>query len=55
MHIKVIAEGVENAEQLMFLKKHHCRYIQGYYYSPPLPHHEFEDFISKPVNSKLKL
>ncbi|NOQ13279.1 MAG: EAL domain-containing protein [Methyloprofundus sp.] len=53
MHIKVIAEGVENAEQLMFLKKHHCQYIQGYYYSPPLPHHEFEDFINKPINSKL--
>lgn len=54
MNIKVIAEGVETAEQLNFLQKHHCRYIQGYYYSTPLPCHEFEDYISKPVINKPK-
>ncbi len=47
MHIAVIAEGVETAEQLAFLQKHHCQYIQGYFYSKPLPVHEFEDFITK--------
>ncbi|NOQ17315.1 MAG: EAL domain-containing protein, partial [Methyloprofundus sp.] len=49
MHIAVIAEGVETAEQLAFLQSHHCQYIQGYFYSKPLPVHEFEDFISKPL------
>ena len=54
MHIKVIAEGVETAEQLDFLQKHHCRFIQGYFYSPPLPCDEFEDFICRPISGKLK-
>ncbi|BCG64887.1 MAG: two-component system, chemotaxis family, CheB/CheR fusion protein [Methyloprofundus sp.] len=50
MHIAVIAEGVETAEQLAFLQKHQCQYIQGYFYSKPLPVHEFEDFFSKPLS-----
>ncbi|HEX5842173.1 MAG TPA: EAL domain-containing protein [Pseudomonas sp.] len=35
--IKVIAEGVENAEQLGFLRRVGCDELQGYYYSPPMP------------------
>ena len=34
---KIVAEGVETKEQLMFLKNRGCDIIQGYYYSPPLP------------------
>lgn len=34
--LNVIAEGVENSEQLEFLKKYHCDEVQGYYYNPPL-------------------
>ena len=33
----VIAEGVETAEQLDWLLAHGCRYLQGYYFSRPLP------------------
>jgi diguanylate cyclase (GGDEF)-like protein/PAS domain S-box-containing protein len=36
LHLKVIAEGVENEEQMSFLRKHHCDEIQGYYFSKPL-------------------
>ncbi|HSN17336.1 MAG TPA: EAL domain-containing protein [Gammaproteobacteria bacterium] len=36
LRIKAIAEGVETPEQLSFLKKEGCRYVQGYLYSPPL-------------------
>ena len=37
MGIKVIAEGVENNEQLMLLKELECDQVQGYYISRPKP------------------
>ena len=38
----VVAEGVENKEQLEYLKKMRCEQYQGYYFSKPLPVKEFE-------------
>ena len=35
--IKVIAEGVENANQLKLLRDNDCDEVQGYHYSGPLP------------------
>ncbi len=45
--VPTIAEGVENAEQLMTLKAMGCDIVQGYYFSRPLPATEFEPFMSK--------
>lgn len=42
--LKVLAEGVENREQLEFLKKNGCSLIQGYYYSKPLSGEKIMDF-----------
>jgi len=39
--LTVIAEGVENIEQLDFLQRLGCEEIQGYIYSKPLPPDEF--------------
>ena len=33
--LKVVAEGVEEKEQLDYLHEHGCDFIQGYYYSRP--------------------
>ncbi len=36
LNLRVIAEGVENEAQLLFLSTHGCDEVQGYYYSQPL-------------------
>lgn len=42
--LKIIAEGVERAEELEMLKAEDCDYFQGYLRSPPLSPLEFERF-----------
>ncbi|HPS59136.1 MAG TPA: EAL domain-containing protein [Spirochaetota bacterium] len=43
--VKVIAEGVENEEQLSMLKKTGCDIVQGFYISKPLPFCELKKFL----------
>ena len=45
LKMKVVAEGVESAQQVELLKEMGCDFIQGYYYSKPLPMNELLDFI----------
>jgi len=45
--LEVIAEGVENKEQLLFLQKEGCYEVQGYYFSKPLPFDQFKLFLKK--------
>ena len=44
--VQLVAEGVENINQLAFLRKNKCDIIQGYYFSKPLPLDEFEAKIN---------
>ena len=45
--MKLVAEGVETAEQLEFLRKCECDYIQGYYFSKPLKKDDFVEMLEK--------
>lgn len=46
LKMQTIAEGVETKEQVEFLKSIGCKYVQGFYYSKPLPVEDFEKLIS---------
>ena len=45
LRLKVVAEGVENAEQLKLLQELGCDKFQGYHFSRALPAAEFAAFI----------
>lgn len=45
MKLKIVSEGVETKEQLETIVALGIDYIQGYYFSKPLPKEEFLDFI----------
>ena len=44
--LEVIAEGVDNKEQLDVLRKCHCDTIQGFFFSQPLSKQDYEKFLT---------
>lgn len=50
--LHVIAEGVEDEEQLMYLKENGCHLFQGYFFGKPMPPEEIERlFLDKTLSS----
>lgn len=49
LKLKVTAEGVENKEQLQFLRQQHCHEAQGFLFSKPVKAEEFELSFLKPL------
>ena len=45
MNMKIVVEGVETEEMLKRFKDLGCEYIQGYYFSKPLPEYDFINYI----------
>jgi EAL domain-containing protein (putative c-di-GMP-specific phosphodiesterase class I)/GGDEF domain-containing protein len=45
--LRIVAEGVETESQLETMKKLGVHYIQGYYFSKPLPENEFVNFVKE--------
>lgn len=45
--MSVVSEGVESKGQLDFLIKENCEFIQGYYFSKPVPAGEFHALLKK--------
>ena len=47
LKIQSVTEGVETEEQKDFLKEIGCNYLQGFYYSKPVPSELFSEVIDK--------
>ncbi|MBQ4463955.1 MAG: EAL domain-containing protein [Eubacterium sp.] len=50
MRLKIVAEGVETEEELKELERIGIEFIQGFYFSKPIPEQEFIAFIKKNNN-----
>ncbi|CAM3880359.1 EAL domain-containing protein [Pseudoalteromonas haloplanktis] len=50
LDLHVVAEGVEQADQIAILEELNCETMQGYYYSKPLSRIEFTEFLQKQQN-----
>ncbi|MDB5841733.1 MAG: diguanylate cyclase, partial [Herminiimonas sp.] len=46
LKLRVIAEGVEDIEQLEYLRRNGCDEMQGYYFCRPLPPDDFEKMLA---------
>ena len=47
LNMKVIAEGVENDEQMQFLRDHNCDEMQGYHFSKPVSAEAVEQLLKR--------
>ena len=52
LKMQVLAEGVENEQQLEFLRQQGCDTYQGYLFSPPVPAEEFAELLSSQEDTK---
>ena len=55
LNLKTVAEGVEKSEQVSYLKKENCDFIQGYFYAKPLGFDAFKNYIKKTNRNNEKL
>ena len=53
LNLTVVAEGIETKEQFEMLHKIHCRVIQGYFFSRPLPAEEIPGWMSSVLPLKI--
>jgi diguanylate cyclase (GGDEF)-like protein/PAS domain S-box-containing protein len=54
LNLSVVAEGIETAETLQFLRALNCDEGQGYLFAKPLPIDEFEKYLSRLPAPELK-
>lgn len=47
LQLHIVSEGIETEEQYATMEKLGITYIQGYYFSKPLPESEFLEFVKK--------
>jgi diguanylate cyclase (GGDEF)-like protein/PAS domain S-box-containing protein len=49
LHMRIVAEGVETREQLLFLEEHDCTEAQGYYFSRPVKAERFAEMMRQSI------
>lgn len=47
MGVKIVAEGVETKEMVDFLSEHGVDYLQGFFYSKPIPKDQYIEFLKE--------
>lgn len=47
LNLDIVAEGVENEQQINYLRERGVKIIQGYFFSPPLPAEEFRVLLQR--------
>jgi EAL domain-containing protein (putative c-di-GMP-specific phosphodiesterase class I) len=53
VHLQIVAEGVEDLDMANILIDMGVDYLQGYYYSKPVPKDKFVDFIREKSYEKI--
>ncbi|NDY89941.1 EAL domain-containing protein [Ideonella sp. TBM-1] len=53
LHLKVVAEGVEEVAHVQTLQQLHCDVFQGYFFSRPLPAEELDPWVKAPLPLRL--
>lgn len=48
--LKIVAEGVETFEQVLMLRSMGCDFLQGYYFSKPVPPEQYIEFMRNAEN-----
>jgi EAL domain-containing protein (putative c-di-GMP-specific phosphodiesterase class I) len=49
LRLSVVAEGVEDANQLSFLQERDCEMVQGFLFSKPVPHEQAVELLKAGV------
>jgi len=52
MELEIVAEGIETKEQYDTMRDLEISYIQGYYFSRPIPEQDFLKFIKAKSEGK---
>jgi len=54
LKLRVVAEGVETLEELLFLQAHQCNEAQGYYFCRPVPPEQFATLLRTGLPARIQ-